>query len=82
MSKILQSIKTANGAQVPVESIVTFNIKLGQSSYKCNAYVITGLGHSVVLGRDFLEQNRAIIDLGQRPRKHLESEGALTKKGT
>ncbi len=37
---------------------------MGQSSYKCNAYVIAGLGYSVVLGRDFLEQSRAIIDLG------------------
>ncbi len=36
----------------------------GPIKRQCPINVITGLGYSVVLGRDFLEQNRVIIDLG------------------
>ena len=73
VSQVLQSIKTASGAHVAVEGMVAFNITLGQVSYKCNAYVIAGLSYSVVLGRDFLGQNRAIIDLGAQTVEFFEN---------
>ena len=63
-SQILQSVKTANGAHIPIEGIATFDIRLGRTEYRCSAYVISGLSYSVVLGRDFLQQNRAIINVG------------------
>ena len=63
-SQILQSVKTANGAHIPIEGIATFDIRLGRTEYRCSAYVISGLSYSVVLGRDFLQQNRAIINMG------------------
>ena len=61
-SQVLQSVKTANGAHIPVEGIATFD--LGQTKYRCSAYVVSGLSYSVVLGRDFLQQNRPIINRG------------------
>ena len=39
-------------------------IKLGQTKYRCSAYVVSGLSYPVVLGRDFLQHNRAIINMG------------------
>ena len=63
-SQVLQSVKTANGARIPIEGIATFDLGLGQTKYGCSAYVVSGLSNPVVLGRDFLQQNRAIINMG------------------
>ena len=63
-SQILQSVNTANGTHIPIEGITTFNLLLGQTNYPCNAFVVSGLSYSVVLGRDVLQQNRAIINMG------------------
>ena len=57
-------MKTANGTHIPIEDITTFDRVLGQTNYSCNAFVVSGLSYSVVHGRDFLQQNRAIIDMG------------------
>ena len=57
-------MKTANGTHIPIEGITSFNLLLGQTNYSCNAFVVSGLSYSVVLGRDFLQQNRAIINMG------------------
>ena len=63
-SQVLQSPKMANGAHIPIEGIATFDLGLDQTKYRCSAYVVSGLSYSVVLGRDFLQQNRAIINMG------------------
>ena len=36
-SQVLQSVKTANGAHIPIEGIVTFDLGLGQTKYRCSA---------------------------------------------
>ena len=64
VSQMLQSVKKANGTHIPIEGVTTFNLLLGQTNYSCNAFVVSGLSYSVVLGRDFLKQNRAIINTG------------------
>ena len=61
---MLQSVKTANGAHIPIEGIATFELGLGHTKYRCSAYVVSGLSYSAVLGRDFLQQNRTIINMG------------------
>ena len=61
-SQVLQSPKMANVAHIPIEGIATFG--LDQTKYRCSAYVVSGLSYSAVLDRDFLQQNRAIINMG------------------
>ena len=59
----IESIKTADGSKVPVIGAVSFPLLLGDSEYSCKATIVTGLAYSVVLGRDFLHNNGAVIDV-------------------
>ena len=56
-------MKTANGTHIPIEDITTFDLLLGQTNYTCNAHVVSDLSYSVVLGRNFLNENRAIMNM-------------------
>ena len=57
------SIKTADGTKVPVVGEVRFPLLLGDSEYSCEATIVPGLAYSIVLGRDFLHNNCAVIDV-------------------
>ena len=57
-------MKTANGTHIPIEDITTFDRVLGQTNYTCNAFVVSDLSYSVFLGRNFLNENRAIMNMG------------------
>ena len=57
------SIKTADGSKVPVIGAVRFPLLLGDSEYSCEATIVPGLAYSIVLGRDFLHNNCAVIDV-------------------
>ena len=59
----LESVKTANGCSVPVKGLVSFPIMIGQSEYSCAASIVSGLSYNIVLGRDFLHQFSAVIDV-------------------
>ena len=59
----LDSVRTADGNSVPVRGTVTFSIILGHTSYLCSASVVVGLSYNIVLGRDFLHDFSAVIDI-------------------
>ena len=59
----LDSVRTANGNTVPVRGTVTFSIVLGNNAYVCSASVVVGLLYNIVLGKDFLHDFSAIIDV-------------------
>ena len=62
--QLFESIKTANGGTVPVTGAVSFDLSIGQCDYDCNAVVVPDLSYNVVLGRDFLQKYRAVVDVG------------------
>ena len=59
----LDSVRTADGNTVPVRGTVTFSIIMGHNAYVCSASVVVGLSYNIVLGRDFLHDFSAIIDV-------------------
>ena len=59
----LDSVRTADGSSVPVTGAVSFSVSIGNRVYLCNASVVVGLAYNVVLGRDFLHENHAVIDV-------------------
>ena len=62
----LNSVKTADGKEVPVVGAVSFPIIVGSVSYQCHAFVVAGLAYNIVLGRDFLHEYGAVIDVRQQ----------------
>ena len=62
-SERVDNIKTADGSKVPVIGSVRFPLLLGDNEYSCDATIVPGLAYSVVLGRDFLYNNSAVIDV-------------------
>ena len=59
----LDSVRTADGKSVPVRGTVTFSLILGHTSYLCSASMVVGLLYNIVLGRDFLHDFSAVIDI-------------------
>ena len=62
-SEAVNCVRTANGNTISVKGSVTFPILLGDEEYSCKALVVPGLAYSVVLGRDFLHESEAIINV-------------------
>ena len=62
-SETIESIKTAHGNTSPVSGLVSFRVTLGKEIYSCNASIVPKLAYTVVLGRDFLHDNCAVIDV-------------------
>ena len=60
---ILPSIQTVNGERVPVLGKITVPIELNGCEFVCDFHVMQNLAYDAILGRDFLQQNRALIDL-------------------
>ena len=59
----LPSILTVNRERVPVLGKITIPIELNGSDYLCDFHVMQHLAYDAILGRDFLQQNQALIDL-------------------
>ena len=59
----LPCIQTANGERVPVLGKITVPIEMNGSEYVSDFHVMQNLAYNAILGRDFLQQNRALIDL-------------------
>ena len=59
----LPSIQTVNGERVPVLGKITVPIELNGREFVCDFHVVQNLAYDAILGRDFLQQNRALIDL-------------------
>ena len=59
----LDSVRTADCNTVPVRVTVAFSIVLGNNAYLCSASVVVGLPYNIVLGKDFLHDFSAIIDV-------------------
>ena len=59
----LLSIQTVNGEHVPVLGKIAVPIELNGREYACDFHVMQNLAYDAILGRDFLQQNRALIDL-------------------
>ena len=62
-NETISNIKTADGNTSPVSGLVSFTVTIGTETYKCNASVVPSLAYTVVLGRDFLHENYAVIDV-------------------
>ena len=62
-SERIDNIKTAYGSKVPVIGLVRFPLILGDNEYSCNAMIVPGLAYSIALGRDFLYNKSAVIDV-------------------
>ena len=62
-SNSIDNIKTADGHTTPVIGFVQFIIAIGDQNYNCGAYVVPNLAYQVVLGRDFLHKNGAVINV-------------------
>ena len=62
-NNVIPNIKTADGYTTPVIGLVTFVVTIGDQTYNCNASVLPNLAYCVVLGRDFLHKNGAVINV-------------------
>ena len=54
-----------NGNTVPVAGTVSFDFSRGHSDYVCDAVIFPNFSYNVVLRRDFLHKNRAVIKVGK-----------------
>ena len=72
-SNVIDSIKTANGDIVSVVGAISFSVKFGNIDYECNAVIVPNLAYNIVLGRDFLQRHRAVIDVGNEKVTFLEN---------
>ena len=59
----LSSVQTVSGDTVPVLGKITIPLHLNGREYPCVFHVIQSLAYDAILGRDFLQENKALIDL-------------------
>ena len=57
------SVKTVNGERVPVLGMIEVPVKLAGTLYQGQFHIMPSLTHEVILGRDFLQKHRAVLDL-------------------
>lgn len=57
------SVRTVNGDPMIVQGSVPVPLQIGHHTFTHNALVIENLLHDVILGKDFLERFKTIIDL-------------------
>ena len=69
----LSSVQTVSGEKVPVLGKITIPLQIQGREYTCEFHVMQNLTYDVILGRDFLQKNGALIDL---------VESTLSFKGT
>ena len=73
----LNSVWTADGNTVPIRGAVKLSIIMGHYAYVCIASVAVRLLYNIVLGRSFLRDFSAIIDVYGGPYRSNKSK--LTK---
>ena len=59
----LASVQTVSGEEVPLLGKITVPLNLNGSQYPCTFHVMQSLAYDAILGRDFLQENGALIDL-------------------
>ena len=57
------SVQTVSGEEVPLLGKITVPLHLNGSQYPCEFHVMQNLAYDAILGRDFLQEYRALIDL-------------------
>ncbi len=60
-----KSAKTAGGAEMPIKGQATIHCIIGKNIYSVDVYVVDDLISDIVLGQNFLKDNKAMVDLGQ-----------------
>ena len=78
----LGDVKTVSGEALPVLGMFTTPLDIANGSYSCTFLVVQDLPYDALLGRDFLRENGAIINLkestlqldGKRDEPHPERE--------
>ena len=58
------SVQSVSGEEVPLLGKITVPLHLNGRQYPCEFHVMQSLAYDAILGRDFLQENRALIDLG------------------
>ena len=69
----LSTVQTINGDKLPVLGKITVPLHLDGREYPCDFHVTQNLAFDAILGRNFLQENRALIDL---------QRSSVTLKGT
>ena len=59
----LGDVKTVSGEALPVLGMFTTPVDIANGSYSCTFLVVQDLPYDALLGRDFLQENGAIINL-------------------
>ena len=59
----LGDVKTVRGEALPVLGMFTTPLDIANGSYSCTFVVVQDLAYDALLGRDFLQENGAIINL-------------------
>ena len=59
----LGDVKTVSGEALPVLGMLTTPLDIAKGSYSCTFLVVQDLPYDALLGRDFLRENGAIINL-------------------
>ena len=59
----LSSVQTVSGEKVPVLGKITIPLQLQGREFPCEFHVMHNLAYDAILGRDFLQNNGALIDL-------------------
>ena len=75
----LSSVRTVNGDKVPVLGKITVPLHLNGREYPCDFHIMQNLAFDAILGRNFLQENRALIDL-ERSRVTFKGTGYLGKQ--
>ena len=57
------SVQTVSGEEVPLLGKITMPLHLNGRQYPCEFHVMQNLAYDAILGHDFLQENRALIDL-------------------
>lgn len=62
----MPAINTVSGERRPILGQATLPLEVNGQLYQCQMYVIDDLDYEAVLGRDFLEEKGAVIELQDR----------------
>lgn len=55
------NLQAINGGKLQVDGCVTFTFKLGGQRLSKNFYVVDGLNGNVIVGRDWITENRVLL---------------------
>ena len=78
----IPSVKTVNGENVPVLGKIEVPVNLNGIVYQSQFHVIQSPAHEVILGRDFLQEHGAVIDLKNSSLTLKDKPLELSKKST